>query len=126
MKKRCTNSSCRKQFQIPATGSVTCPHCKKTYPRINATVPASAKFVVVAKSIDPLFRVPAAKLLRANTGCTFRQSHVAFRTLPSVICVPTDRNKANRICGLFPNTRVQVEVLSIREAKKMGAFVAVV
>lgn len=34
MKKKCTNSNCRKVFTITVDNNVVCPFCGKKYPRI--------------------------------------------------------------------------------------------
>ena len=38
MKKKCTNSACRRVFSVAAAGLLpTCPYCGKAYPRLAAT-----------------------------------------------------------------------------------------
>ena len=42
MRKKCTNSSCRRSFPVIPGNRVKCPHCGKTYPRI--TVPNEEQY----------------------------------------------------------------------------------
>lgn len=84
MKKRCTNSRCRKEFPL-LPGTAKCPHCGHAYPRIHIHAPewkdtrphrarktAAAKnrtFAVVLTGWQGQSRLPLVKLLRLLTGC---------------------------------------------------------
>lgn len=57
MKKRCTNSACRRVFSLPAE---SCPHCGKSYPRL----PRAKHYYVVLSPTPNVHRARAVLLYR--------------------------------------------------------------
>ena len=99
MKKRCTNSACRKEFTLQP-GTAMCPHCGKRYPR-HFSVPHQWKdvrphragktamvknrtFAVVLTGWQGTNRLSIVRFIREQNGCGLRDA-IAATKRPTVI-----------------------------------------
>ena len=81
MKKRCTNSSCRKVFR---TEYRKCPHCGKEYPRASIDVDDFRRFGVVLTCLGPsLLRMVRA--IHTYTGLSLKDAKACMDNYPSVV-----------------------------------------
>jgi len=75
MKKRCTNSSCRKVFDERATS--TCPHCGKEYPRLS-------RRDLILSHHGPC-KLAVIKVVRRHTGLGLKNAKTLVDNVPSFI-----------------------------------------
>ena len=79
--KRCTNSSCRREFKLETT---VCPHCGKKYPRANTALDKSKRYDVVL-TYSGISKLQTIKVIRKHTGLLLRDSKVLIDHTPSLI-----------------------------------------
>ena len=80
MKKRCTNSSCRKVFRVD---SHECPYCGKQYPRVN---PGADKYAVVLTYIGAASSVRIIMAAKPYTGRPdLNKWRMLNRNIPSLV-----------------------------------------
>ena len=78
MKKRCTNSSCRKVFRVETH---TCPYCGKQYPRAN---PVNDRYMVVL-TYAGLRKLSVIKVIRSITTLNLREAKTLADHTPSLV-----------------------------------------
>ena len=83
MKKRCTNSACRRVFPLRRDVEVTCPYCGKKYPRMMSC----SRFQLVYTGLaDPGQRVAAIKLIhRLVEGINLGEARWLVMNPPAVL-----------------------------------------
>lgn len=70
MKKRCTNSACRRVFRVPQPhASVVCPHCGRVYAQ-----GAAAQVQVEIRDAVPGMKLPLIKALYNRLGYSLREA----------------------------------------------------
>lgn len=79
--KRCTNSSCRREFKLETT---VCPHCGKKYPRANTALDKNNRYDVVLTYCGPS-KLLTIKVIRKHTGLGLRDSKELTDHTPSLI-----------------------------------------
>ena len=79
--KRCTNSSCRREFK-PET--LVCPHCGKKYPRANANLDKNKRYAVILTYCGPS-KLSTIKVMRKHTGLGLRDCKELIDHTPSLI-----------------------------------------
>ncbi len=87
MRKKCTNSSCRRTFTVEAVNKVSCPYCGRVYPRIT---PAPAASSVQTNWSVVLFgtaqrKIPTIKVIRMLTGLGLKEAKAMVDNVPSVV-----------------------------------------
>lgn len=111
MKKKCTNSACRRVFSVAAAGLLpTCPYCGKAYPRLAAT--HSVGVLLVGRNREISSKLAVKRYLRV-TGCRLRLAH-------NVITHLDDRNV---LWAVLPPQQAQAEAAGWEE---LGVFVRLV
>ena len=87
MRKKCTNSSCRRTFTVEAVNKVSCPFCGKMYPRINpAPAEGSASTNWSAVLFYPAERkLHTIKVIRMLTGLSLKEAKSLTDNVPSVV-----------------------------------------
>lgn len=87
MRKKCTNSSCRRMFAVEAVNKVSCPFCGKMYPRITpapAADSASTDWSVVL--FFPAERkLHTIKVIRILTGLSLKEAKALMDNVPSIV-----------------------------------------
>ena len=79
--KRCTNSSCRREFKLETS---VCPHCGKKYPRANTTLDKSKRYDVVLTYFGPS-KLQTIKVIRKHTGLGLKDCKELADHTPSLI-----------------------------------------
>ncbi|MBR3949535.1 MAG: ribosomal protein L7/L12 [Oscillospiraceae bacterium] len=79
--KRCTNSSCRREFKLDTP---ICPHCGKKYPRANTTLDKNRRYAVILSYVGPS-KLMTIKVVRKHTGFGLRDSKELIDHTPSLI-----------------------------------------
>ena len=93
MRKRCTNSSCRREFFVEGKTAVSCPHCGWRYPRLNGKA-AAAKITARNRedrgwSVTLRYAPRKAQVfhaIRKATDMGLRQMGELLRSCPSIVC----------------------------------------
>ena len=111
MKKKCTNSACRRVFTPQKDRIVpTCPHCGKIYPRMKN----QEQYLVILVGRD-LGRSPLAaiKKYRGLTGCKLRIAHKVIRELAQrpVLLARLSPMQAQAEAALWENLGVLVRLV---------------
>lgn len=121
MKKRCTNSSCRRTFTVkPDQEQVRCPRCGKIYPRIHTPKNARTKKPVRIRisSLNGLSKILAIKALRKAMGLMLVEAKNAIDPLFSgervFLDLETGRNlkESTRIAQELQEAGLSCRVLS--------------
>ena len=94
MKKRCTNSSCRKVFRVETH---TCPYCGKQYPRVN---PVNDRYMVVLTYVG-LNRLSVIKVIRSITLLNLRAAKTLTDHTPSLVDTGFTRSMAEALKSDF-------------------------
>ena len=104
MKKRCTNPSCRRVFQVetcscPFCGLVTesCPYCGKIYPRSR---PVADRYAVVL-IYTGRSKLSVAKVIRHTTGLGLRDAVTIIDNIPSLVVTGYLRSQAEALKADF-------------------------
>lgn len=141
MKKRCTNSACRKEF-ILQPGSAVCPHCGKSYPRTRmpvrqrrdarpkkvraeqpkkaAPVRRSNTFAVVLLGCTPgSARLELIRTMRALTGASLHAAVEATKR-PTVVFRSMPWESAEIVALQLEQQGGTVALISTGEAEKYG------
>lgn len=94
MKKRCTNSSCRKVFRVETH---TCPYCGKYYPRAN---PCTDKYAVVLTHLG-VSRLAVVKAIKQT--CNFPLGRVGPLVLhtPSLVDTGLTQSRASMLVAII-------------------------
>lgn len=79
--KRCTNSSCRREFKLE---TLVCPHCGKQYPRANAGLDKNKRYDVVLTYVGPS-KLAVIKVIQKHTGLGLRDTVELVNHTPSLI-----------------------------------------
>lgn len=111
MRKKCTNSSCRRSFTVEAVNKVSCPYCGRVYPRIHPAPGATrlqTNWSVVLFSTAER-KLPTIKTIRALTGLGLKAAKSLVDNAPSVVRTGLSCTEAFRMD---------------RELKKTGASAA--
>lgn len=94
MKKRCTNSSCRKVFRVE---TYTCPYCGKQYPRVN---PVNDRYMVVLTYAGPS-KLSVIKVIRSITTLGLRDAKTLADHTPSLVSNGFTRSMAEALKSDF-------------------------
>jgi ribosomal protein L7/L12 len=93
MRKKCTNSSCRRTFTVEPVNKVSCPYCGREYPRL---LPGSDRTVVL---LNPGYsRLGVIKLARKYTGLGFKDAKKLVDSAPSIVKTGLTSLQARQIC----------------------------
>lgn len=139
MKKRCTNSACRRVFRFdPAAAMPVCPHCGRVYPhwgfvqlQITGCQPGQkvpviralmdiqdCKFSVAIRQVRSLDRQPALLLepMPVRQGCAALEALTASGAIATALRCDQRRPDASRLydvvmTGFRPGKRSQAEAL---------------
>ena len=79
--KRCTNSSCRREFKLE---TLVCPHCGKQYPRANAGLDKNNRYAVILTYCGPS-KLLVIKVIRQATGLGLKDIKTLVDYTPSLI-----------------------------------------
>lgn len=108
MKKRCTNSACRKQF----LADTVCPHCGKEYPRIKHN--CSNIFLSEVQLISCGSRMfPAFSVLYKHFKMSVEEAKRHVFACPTVVATGVPQEEANRLASLLEETGATVKVRRI-------------
>lgn len=134
MKKRCTESACRKEFTL-RPGTARCPHCGKVYPRcftaatrwkdarphrVRKTAATKRRtFAVVLTGWQGKQRLPLVKLLRLITGCGLRDAMEATKR-PTIVAQELSWEEAERLALRLEQEWGTVALVPTGEAEKYG------
>lgn len=94
MKKRCTNSSCRKVFRVETH---SCPYCEKQYPRVN---PVNDRYMVVLTYVGPN-KLSVIKVIRSITTLGLRDAKNLAEHTPSLVSDGFTRSMAEAVKSHF-------------------------
>ena len=87
MRKKCTNSSCRRMFTVEPVNKVSCPYCGRVYPRIppapaESSVQTNWSVVLYCTSERKLHTI---KVIRMLTGLGLKDAKAVVDNAPSII-----------------------------------------
>lgn len=91
--KRCTNSSCRREFKLSTT---VCPHCGKKYPRGSFDPDLRGQYAVVLTHVGPN-RLKAAKMVRSRMGVGLKDAVTIINNTPSLVATGITASQANTL-----------------------------
>ena len=120
MRKKCTNSSCRRMFTVEPVNKVSCPYCGRVYPRI-LPVPAGSSvqtnWSVVLYSTSER-KLPTIKVIRMLTGLGLKDAKAVGDNAPSIIRTGLSITEAFRMERALEETGASAaaEQLTKREA----------
>lgn len=104
MKKRCTNSACRRWFQVDSV----CPYCGKAYPRLPA-----ARCAVELEGYDEKKKIAVMRTLRmVSKNLSLVEAREIVRTCPCIICRDVDRKEAHRWCAALDRVGAHTKIIS--------------
>lgn len=135
MKKRCTNSACRKEFPL-LPGRAICPHCGRQYRRVVTPIPVrkadrlkrSPKtpggFAVVlldspCREWKPGTVLPFTKALRCLTGMSLRSAIEAVKR-PTILVGELPWEEAEAMTLALEQIGGTVALVSTGNAEKYG------
>lgn len=96
MKKRCTNSACRKLFIL---GTI-CPHCGKQYPRIPAKRTPIVLAEIALSNIGPS-RLKTLFVLHERFDMSLLEAKRCVDNCPSIIATDIPLKEAEDLIGMF-------------------------
>ena len=121
MRKKCTNSTCRRTFTVEAVNKVSCPYCGRVYPRI---LPAPAGSSVQTNWSVVLYstserKLPTIKVIRMLTGLGLKDAKAVVDNAPSIIRTGLSITEASRMKRELEETGASAaaEQLTKREAR---------
>ena len=79
--KRCTNSSCRREFKLE---TLVCPHCGKQYPRQSVDLDLRGRYAVVLTYVGPS-KLHLIKVMRQHTGLGLKDAKNVADNAPSLV-----------------------------------------
>lgn len=129
MKKKCTNSACRRAFTpVMEEGGVQCPCCGKSYPRLSIPE-AERRALILSLSGMPELRerVALVKQIRTSLGWSLREAKEAvdrMSTQPLVIPL-ADPSQARVLAEEWASLGVNVSIDSrekISQPRKEGTY----
>ena len=94
--KRCTNSSCRREFKLSTT---VCPHCGKKYPRggfdpgLRVDSGLRGQYAVVLTHVG-LSKLSTIKVIRFRTGLGLRDAKTIIDNTPSLVATGITASQA--------------------------------
>ena len=91
--KRCTNSSCRKEFDVV---TATCPHCGKAYPRQIPAFDKHDRFTVVL-TYGGIRKLAVIKVIRKHTALCLRDVKTIADNIPSLVSTGIRRSQAEAL-----------------------------
>jgi len=120
MRKKCTNSSCRRMFTVEPVNKVSCPYCGRVYPRIPpapATDSVQTNWSVVLYSTG-LRKLPTIKVIRMLTGLGLKDAKAVVDNAPSIVRTGLSITEAFRMVRELEETDASAaaEQLTKREA----------
>lgn len=121
MRKKCTNSSCRRTFTVEAVNKVSCPYCGRVYPRIPPAPAGSSvqtNWSVVLYSTSER-KIPTIKVIRMLTGLGLKDAKAVVDNAPSIVRTGLDITEAFRMERELEETGASAaaEQLTKREAR---------
>ena len=121
MRKKCTNSSCRRTFTVEAVNKVSCPYCGRVYPRIPpapATGSIQTNWSVVLYSTSQR-KLPTVKVIRMLTGLGLKDAKAVVDNAPSIVRTGLSCSEAFRMERELEETGASAaaEQLTKREAR---------
>ena len=99
MKKRCTNSACRKLFVT----DTSCPYCGKRYPRIAARKMPVVLVDILLKNIGPS-KLKTVFVLHERFDMSLLEAKQCADTCPSVIATAIPVTEAEDLIGVLEKT----------------------
>ena len=120
MKKRCTNSSCRKEFR-PEGYPTTCPHCGKKYPRVCGDSYNGLMTVVLTDCMGS--KLGAIKVIRKLTGLGLKDAKEIADHVPSVIGKKLPLQTAKDWQMQFRKAGYPAQIMTGKACKNRGVFV---
>lgn len=96
MKKRCTNSACRKLFIL----DTICPHCGKQYPRIPAKRTPIVLAEIALSNIGPS-RLKTLFVLHERFDMSLLEAKRCVDNCPSIIATDIPLKEAEDLIGMF-------------------------
>lgn len=114
--KRCTNSSCRREFKLSTT---VCPHCGKKYPRGGLR----GQYAVVLTHVDPSkSKLSTIKVIRFRTGLGLRDAKTIIDNTPSLVATGITASQAITLRDEIQAEGSSAIVVSASRGRK-GVFV---
>jgi large subunit ribosomal protein L7/L12 len=120
MRKKCTNSSCRRTFTVEAVNKVSCPYCGRVYPRIPpalATGSVQTNWSVVLYSTSQR-KLPTVKVIRALTGLGLKAAKSLVDNAPSVVRTGLSCTEAFRMDRELKKTGASAAAKRLRNREK--------
>lgn len=100
MKKRCTNSACRRLFISDAV----CPYCGKQYPRITARKKPIVLAEILLTDFGPS-KIKTVFVLHERLEMNLLDAKRCIDTCPSIIATDIPLKEAEDLIGLFEKNR---------------------
>ncbi len=118
MKKRCTNSSCRKEFKVSSEKGSICPYCGMEYPRLIG----QSRAVILTKSGSN--RLAVIKVIRRHTGFNLRQAKTIFDFIPSLVASGLTLQQALACQRQLREAGSDARIVPAGSCKRKGVFVS--
>lgn len=107
MKKRCTNSACRKVFHVDYSTGPACPYCGRMYTRILA--PRQDDFGVYLSDYGQN-KIAVIKVLKVETGLDLAESKAKVESCPCIAVRDLSQLEAHRLCRKFVEAGARAKV----------------
>lgn len=125
--KRCTNSSCRREFKLSTT---VCPHCGKKYPRggfdpgLRVDPGLRGQYAVVLTHVGTVFtsKLSTIKVIRFRTGLGLRDAKTIIDNTPSLVATGITASQAITLRDEIQAEGSSAIVVSASRGRK-GVFV---
>lgn len=115
MKKRCTNSSCRKVFRVETR---SCPYCGKRYPRAN---PCTDKYAVVLNHLG-ISKLTVLKAIKQTCNFPFVRVAALVNNTPSLVDTGLTQSQASMLVAIIQATGGGAMAIPVSRGTK-GIFV---
>ena len=116
MKKRCTNSSCRKVFRVETR---SCPYCGKQYPRQIPAFDKRDQFAVVLTDWETYAVIRA---MRKHTGMSLLDAKTITDNIPGQVCTGIRRSQAEALKAEIRDAGGDAMIIPARRGTR-GIFV---
>lgn len=127
MKKKCTNSACRRVFTLVLEkGGIKCPHCGRAYPRLSLPeTEQQALILSVSGTVELSGRIALLKLVRASLGCSLREAKEIVDRMPAEpLALPlADPRQAQALAEAWESLGVRAAIVSrenVSQPRKEG------
>ncbi len=124
MKKRCTNSACRKTFEAFGT-IISCPHCGKQYPRFCSFPAKSYAVILISYGSHKLRTIKAVRDIGLEHHCRIGLRNIKELTeaAPSLATIAYSQKDAVHFVQMIAEGGGTAKMIPLKKLKKRNIFI---